>query len=144
MSDPSLDLQKAIVGVLRADGAVAAFTGTRVYDRVPPSPTFPYISYGSDQVLQDDPGDPAECGLGYEVFITLDVWSRAVGQPEMKRVAGAVRAALHGEDFDLDEHRLVSLEHSDTRYLDDPDGLTHHGVLIFRAFVDGLDESGGS
>jgi len=28
------------------------------------------------------------------------------------------------------------LEHRDTRYLDDPDGLTTHGVVGFRALVD--------
>lgn len=139
MSDPSLDLQGAIVTALKADGDVAALVGARIYDRIPPAPDFPYVSYGSDQVLQDDPGD---CGAGYEVFVTLDVWSRAVGQPQMKRIGGAIRSRLHDAELDLDGNRLVLLEHRGTRYLDDPDGLTHHGVLEFRALVDGIEESG--
>lgn len=135
MSDPSLDLQKAIINALKADNAVKALVGNpaRVYDKIPGGATFPYVSYGSDQVLSDD----ADCLTAYEVFVQLDVWSRANGQPEMKRIAGAIRAVLHDAELELDEHALVLLEHQQTRYLDDPDGITSHAAITLRALADG-------
>lgn len=148
MSDPSLDLQEAIIQRLRTDVGVTAFVAQRIFDQVPAATPFPYISYGSDQILQDD----VTCITAYEASVQIDVWSRANGQPEMKRIAGAVRAALHAAEFDLAEHGLVLIEHEQTRYLQDPDGLTSHGALTFRALVDaetGIpfelwgDESGG-
>lgn len=132
MSDPSLDLQGAIIQRLRNTAAVTALVGQRTFDKVPPETPFPYVSYGSDEVLEDD----VSCITAYEVSIQIDVWSRAVGQPEMKRISGAIRATLHGADLILAEHALVLIEHEVTRYLDDPDGLTSHGALTFRALVD--------
>lgn len=135
MSDPSLDMQKAIVHRLKNTAGVTALVAQRIFDQVPPNTAFPYISYGSDQVLSDD----ADCVTGYEIFIQIDVWSRAVGQPEMKRIGGAVRAALRDAEFVLDDHALVLIEHRTTRYLDDPDGISHHAAVEFRALVDGAD-----
>lgn len=132
MSDPSLDLQGAIIQRLRNTPAVTALVGTRSFDKVPPETPFPYVSYGSDQVLQDD----VSCITAYEVSIQIDVWSRAVGQPEMKRISGAIRATLHDADLTLTDHGLVLIQHEQTRYLDDPDGLTSHGALTFKALVD--------
>lgn len=132
MADPSLDLQGAIVTALKAAAPVTALVGQRIYDTPPSSKTFPYISYGSDFVLDDS----VDCITAYEVAIQIDVWSRAIGQPEMKRIAGAVRAALHDVDLTLDEHGLVLIEHETTRYLQDPDGLTHHAAIGFRALAD--------
>lgn len=138
MSDPSLDLQDEIVGALKGAG----IAGGRVYDRVPPTAQFPYLALGPDQVLQDDPGD---CGVAYEVFTAVHVWSRTVGKVEAKTIVGDVRDALHQAEFDLEENRLVLFEHVGTRYLTEPDGLTTHAVMDFRALVDGIDvESGGS
>lgn len=132
MADPSLDLQKAIVAALKGASPVTALVGQRIFDQVPPGTAFPYISYGSDDVLQDD----VSCVTAYNASVQIDVWSRANGQPEMKRIAGAVRTALHDADLSLDNHGLVLIEHEQTRYLDDPDGLTHHGALTFKALLD--------
>lgn len=136
MADPSLDIQKAVITALRADVGVQALVGNpaRVYDAVPSATTpYPMVTYGADQAISDD----FDCINSFEVFVTLDVWSRAVGQPEAKRIAGAVRGVLHDADLELDEHALVLLEHRNTRYLKDPDGKTSHAVVEFRALVDG-------
>lgn len=133
MADPSLDLQKAIVATLKGNAPVASLIGARIYDHVPDKASYPYVTYGADQSLQDD----ADCVAGFEVFVTIDVWSAGVGQPEMKRIAGAVRAALHNAELALDEHSLVLIEHRQTRYLDDPDKQLRHGVVEFRALVEG-------
>ncbi|AZO77486.1 MULTISPECIES: DUF3168 domain-containing protein [unclassified Bosea (in: a-proteobacteria)] len=129
MADPSLALQGAINTRLRAQ---VTAVGNRVFDRVPADVAFPYIELGEFQTLDDG----AQCHDGQEVFVTLHVWSRAVGQVEAKTIAGVVRGALHEAELSLGiAWQFLEIAHQDTRYLKDPDGLTSHAVLTFRALV---------
>lgn len=132
MSSPSLELQAAIVKRLKSVADVTALISSRVYDRVPTGPTFPYVSVGPKQILFDDIG----CQTGFEIFIQLDAWSRSPGFQEAERIAETVRAALHRYDFSLTDNALVSFEHLQTRVLRDPDGLTSHAVIEFVALVE--------
>lgn len=129
MSDPSLALQGAINTRLR--NQVAAVSG-RIYDHVPAKAVFPFIEIGEFQAIANG----AQCHDGMEVFATLHVWSRALGQVEVKTIAGAVRGALHEADLSLaGAWQFLGIAHQDSRYLKDPDGLTSHAVLTFRALV---------
>lgn len=131
MIDPSLDLQEVIINTLKADPDVAVLVGQRIYDAVPGDAIFPYISYGTDVAISDD----ADCSRTYEVTVAIDVWSQAVGKPQMKRIVGAVRRALRGIEVQMADHRLLDLDHEVTRYLRDPDGITSHGAMEFVALV---------
>lgn len=129
MADPSLALQGAINTKLRTD--VAAVAG-RVLDRVPANVVFPYIEIGDFQTVDDG----AQCHDGVEVYATLHIWSRAVGQVEAKTIAGAVRGSLHEAALDLGSAwQFIEIAHQDTRHLKDPDGVTSHSVITFRALV---------
>ncbi len=129
MADPSLALQGAINTKLRAD--VAAVAG-RVLDRVPANVVFPYIEIGDFQTVDDG----AQCHDGVEVYATLHIWSRAVGQVEAKTIAGAVRGSLHEAPLSLGSAwQFIEIAHQDTRHLKDPDGVTSHSVITFRALV---------
>lgn len=133
MADPALALQGAINVKLRAEVAAVA---DRVLDHVPSGVAFPYIELGEFQTVDDG----AQCHDGVEVFITLHVWSRPgttrPGQVEAKTIAGAVRGSLHEAELDLGtDWQFLEIAHQDTRYLKDPDGLTSHAVLTFRALV---------
>ena len=129
MSDPALELQRAIVAKVKAD---VAGLQNRVFDRVPDNAPFPMMTMGEMQVLEDS----AQCIEATETSITLHVWSRAVGQVEAKQIAASVRGALHEAELDLDPFALVEIRHRSTRYLNDPDGLTTHAVLEFAALID--------
>lgn len=131
MSDPSLVLQGAIVSLLRDDQAIIALAGTRVYDEVPDAPTFPYVTVGDGQVLGNDIED---CGEGSEVNLQVDVWSRAVGYPEVKRIAAAIRAALKAIPT-LTGFNVSVVEFLQVRFLRDPDGKTRHAALQFRYLI---------
>lgn len=137
MSDPALTLQKAIRDKLLATADVTALVGTRVYDRVPIDATYPYISIGPTQTIADD----AECIEGFEVFQQIDVWSQKPGFPEEKEIAGAARRAIHRIDLSLEGFALVEIEHRVTRHMRDPDGLTSHAAIEFRAMVETDDET---
>ena len=128
----SLELQKAIVARLKADSSITTLVSSRVYDQPPTDPSFPYITVGEDQTLPDA-GDSYD---GSEVNLTLHAWSRAMGFPEVKRIIDAVRASLYAAPLTLSGHRLVDIAFVDSRALRDPDGITNHGTLTFRALTE--------
>ena len=115
----------------RLDAGLGGLVAQRVYDEPPQNRAFPYVELGTIQTLPDR----ADCVEGSESFLTLHAWSRGVGMVETRRVIGAVRDALQDAELALEGHRLNLLEFQDARTLDDPDGLTKHGVLTFRALT---------
>jgi hypothetical protein len=133
MSDPSLEIQAAMVAALKAAGALPAVVGARVYDAVPtsPAPTFPYVTLGDCQVLPDKAG----CIDGAEVSLQIDVWSRATGYGEAKAIGKAILAKLDDQPLTVTGHDVVVFEHASTNYLRDPDGLTRHVAITFRSLT---------
>lgn len=132
MTSPTLELQGAIVTRLKAYSSLTAHIGQRVYDSVPAQPAFPYVSIGPSDEVTDD----AECIDGFEISMQIDVWSRAVGFPEARQIADAVRQALHGYEINLAGNALVYFHHRVTRMFRDPDGLTNHAALTFTGFAE--------
>lgn len=132
MTSASLELQGAIVTRLKAVSAVTTLIGQRVYDAVPKDPLFPYVSFGPADEISDD----ADCIGTDQVTMQIDAWSHAVGFPEVKQIAAAVRGALRDFEFSLSANACVSFEHRQTRVFRDPDGLTSHAAIEFRAIVE--------
>lgn len=125
-ADASLPLQKAVLTALKS----ANIAGQRIYDAVPSSPVFPYVSFGPVDVLTEE-ADEYE---GSDATLQIDAWSRATGSVEVKQLGRAIRGALHGASLPLDENqRLVALTVSSVRYMNDPDGLTSHAIVSVRA-----------
>ncbi len=129
MSDPALALQGAIYALLNDPSPPLV---SRVYDNVPPEPVFPYVTIGECQVLGDDTED---CGDGSEIFVQIHAWSRAVGYPEVKRLAAAIRTTLRRATYAITGFTVSVVEFQQTRYLRDPDGKTSHAVVEFRYLI---------
>lgn len=127
MSDPTLELQAAMVMALKG----ASIAGSRIYDVVPPSAVFPYVTLGDVQVLPDK----ADCIDGVEVFPQVDVWSRTQGYGEVKTIVKAIMDALDDQPLTLTGFAVVVFEHQSTQYLRDPDGLTRHAAITFRGLI---------
>jgi hypothetical protein len=134
MATPELEMQGAIVARLKADPAVAALVNGRIYDSVPASAAFPYVTIGP----VDSVDDTADCIAGLLVAQQIDCWSRGVGYPEVKKIVDAVRAALHDreQDMPLATNGMAYFEHRNSRIVRDPDGLTSHGILSFEAAIE--------
>jgi hypothetical protein len=138
MSSPSLELQGAIVSRLKSVTAVTSIVEQRIYDYVPRAQDggimaeFPFVAIASS----DEVTEEADCIDGSIISIDLDCWSRDVGFPEVRRIAAAVRSALHNHDFNLAANAVVYFQHRQTRTLRDPDGLTSHAILTFEAFAE--------
>lgn len=124
-SDPSHALQVALVRELRALGTAA---WGNVFDQVPSGDPFPRITLGPWQSIPND----ADCSEGTESFVQIDVWSRAVGFPEAKGIAGTIRDRLHNGELDVSGHRveLMLVQSIDTSR--DPDGLTSRARISLR------------
>lgn len=131
-NEVSLMLQAAVIAALKNSVTLTGLIGQRLYDDVPPKPTFPYVTYADDGTNDDS----ADCVTGSEIFFSLHVWSNAVGKPEAKRIAGVIRSVLDEADMSVMDYHLVTLNHRITRWLTEPDGLTKHGVVTFRALID--------
>lgn len=131
MSDPSLELQAAIVGKLKNDPGVQAVVGQRIYDEVPNNPTFPYISLGDNQVLPDK----AACIDGTEIFWQIDGWARDPTFPMVKKISKAVIAAMDDQDITVTGYAVIVCELNTTNYLHDPDGITRHVAINFRFLI---------
>lgn len=123
------ELQGAIYSALTA----ANVASDRVYDRVPKEPTFPYVTIGDEQVIDDS----NTCQDGWEVFPDVHCWSRPVNgsKAEVKTLAAAVVTAVTGITS-IAGFSLVSITHETTRVFRDNDGLTEHAVVSFRALID--------
>ncbi|TIM24710.1 MAG: DUF3168 domain-containing protein [Mesorhizobium sp.] len=122
-------VQKAIFAAL--DGVTLA--GANIFDQVPESNPFPRITIGDEQVIDDG----NTCQDGWEVFSDVHCWSRpdAGSKVEVKTLAGEVVSAVCAIAA-IAGFSLVSIEHQTTRVFRDPDGLTEHAVVSFRALID--------
>ena len=103
-----------------------------VYDDVPVDAAFPYVVIGDDTHIPFDTDD----SLGSESTLTLHVWSRYRGKKECKDIMALIYAALTRQPLVLDGHDLITIEFEYSEVVLDPDGITRHGVLRFRALVE--------
>lgn len=127
------EIQRLLYATLAADADVMALA-YRVYDKVPETPygtRNSYIAFGPIDSVEDD----AECITGVEVTCQIDVWSRADGALEAKKLTDLVRKALHRKSLALTTNALVDTWVTLTRVFPDPSG-DHHGVVSVTCLVE--------
>lgn len=139
--DPTLELQGAIIARLRADATLAAIVGkttggtVKVFDNAPSGTTEPYVSIGPTSFQQED----ADCIEGGEVMFQIDAWSTGDGNSvgastQVRKMADAIRRALHRHEFALVQNAVVMFEHWRTDYL--RNGQDTHASVRFTGFVE--------
>lgn len=130
MIDSSNTLLAAVRSRLLADPSIAAAAGDRIFDEPGQDVQFDWIQIGDTQVIPFD----FMCGSGVQVFFDVHVWCRGDWAGDrMRDIAAAIYASLHRQDFPVVGHTLQLIEHQTTRTMRDPDGLTRHAVVSFRA-----------
>ena len=126
-------LRAAIHDALIADTPLAALLGgPRVYDEVPASVVFPYVTLGETRVTDWSTGTER----GEEHQLTLHAWSRQGGHKEAHQVAGALLQALDDANLTLDQHRLINLRFALADVRREADGRTYHALVRFRAVTE--------
>jgi hypothetical protein len=128
MADPTQLLHKAIIAALETAPAVAS---GRIYGRVQPNATFPYVSLGPIDTVGDDNScfDSSECN------VQVNVWSNHKDMREVEEIAGLVRTRLKTEPT-LTGFNVPVAEYVTTRYLDDPQQELRRAALEFRYLID--------
>lgn len=104
---------------------------TGVFDDAPKDQLAPYVTMGESTVM--DWG--TKVNDGEEVTATLHCWSEYPGKREAKEILSLMLEALSEPltiegGFSVDLSRLEMME-----VLDDPDGVTKHGVLRVRFLI---------
>lgn len=142
MTGAALALQKAILAWLQAAPLLAEKIGQQgVYDHVPPSAQFPYISFGQSQVYAWD----SDSGKGEEHSIVLQIWARSTSRKQVLELMMMVEELMEtlgvsfgasGQMPDIGGYHLVNLtlQSSQTRNEELRDGYS--GQLRYRAVTE--------
>ncbi|PZU57951.1 MAG: DUF3168 domain-containing protein [Brevundimonas sp.] len=133
MTDHESALQKALVAAMKADAAVDALLGGRVWDQAPEGAGFPHLLVGrcESRPLDADGG-------GVEQALTLTAVSRFAGTEEAKAISAAVRARLHEATLEADGVRTVSLRVVWSDVARSGDGRRTWAVVRLRAVTEGV------
>lgn len=132
MADRSLELYAALYAALAADAALTALIGaSKVFDIVPANAAAPYVVIGDETAI--DAG--SSLIDAQEHTITVHVWSEQPSTKQCKAIQAAVRAVLHEARLTLSAGTLCNLRCEYKETMRDPDGISVHGVLRFRAIT---------
>jgi hypothetical protein len=132
MTSAGLELQKAMLALLRGDVALEKLIDNRVFDRVPDKAEFPYVTLGNSSIY--DWSTATE--RGSEHLFTLNVWNRASGRKSVLAIMNIIDRLLERSTLALAGHRVVNLglQYSQARAEDNRDGYL--GILRYRAVTE--------
>lgn len=113
--------QKALFDAL--NGVISA----PVYDGVPSAAAFPYVEFGASDFVPDN----VDCITGRVETIQIDVWSRNQGKKHpTKVIVDEIYNVLHEQTLTMDDpYACATCDVVLARVMDDPDGITTHGVV---------------
>lgn len=104
---------------------------TGVYDRATESAVFPYATLGASYWTDDS----VECIEAREVTLQIDVWHSQSSKGAAEDLTDDVATALHGW-ADTDALTMHPLRVTLVRVMDDPDGVSVHGVVQVEADIE--------
>lgn len=134
MSSVGLQLQKALLRLLKADVVLNEWVNRRVYDHVPEQAEFPYITFGTASTY--DWSTFTE--RGSEHLLTLRIWNSKTGRKTVLEIMDRLDRLLLAALLKLEGHKLVSLnlEHTQTSLADNQGGFA--GIMRYRAVTEEL------
>lgn len=136
----SLELAKAVYARLIDYAELTAIRGDRLFDHVPPTEIplgpnnegFPYQTMGEETSVSLDTDDSE----GAEGTLTIHSWSTYRGTKEIRQMQDATHRALHRYSLSVTGANFITIEYDFSQILTDPDGITRHGIMRFRALLD--------
>jgi len=131
MSLGQFALQTTIYSTLSGDSNLTSTLGASIYDDVPQGSNFPYVVLGEDSSNDNSTKDVN----GTSSTLTIHVWSEYKGSKETKQIMDRVHDLLHDSNLSISGFNLVNLRYEFSDIMRDPDGITRHGVMRFRAVL---------
>jgi len=124
-------LQEALYARLSNDSTLNSTYGASVYDETPEGSGYPYVVLGETTAIDYSTKDVA----GSENTVTFHVWSQYRGAKETKNIMDRLHDLLHDYSLSVTGANLINLRFEFSDLVRDPDGITRHGVMRFRAIL---------
>ena len=131
MSINQFALQTAVFAKLSTDSNLTTTLGAKVFDDIPEETPYPYVQLGEDVAIDYSTKDQT----GSEVSVNVDVWSRYRGSLEAKNIMDRVHTLLHDSSLSVAGSNFINMRFEFSDIIRDPDGITRHGVMRFRAIM---------
>ena len=134
MSIGQFQLQTRIYSALNVS-AITTALNCGVYDEVVESASYPFISLGEETAIDYSTKNQN----GGEYTINIHIWSQYKGAKQTKEIMDKVHDLLHDIDLTVSGFNLINLRFEFSDIMRDPDGVTRHGVMRFRAIILGTN-----
>ena len=131
MSIGQFALQTTIYSTLSGDNTLTNTLGAGVFDEVLENATYPFVSLGEETAIDYSTKNED----GGEFTINIHVWSQYKGSKQTKEIMDRIHDLLHDSSLSVSGFNLVNLRFEFSDILRDPDGVTRHGVMRFRAII---------
>ena len=130
MSVGQFALQTTIYNALNVS-AVTTTLSCGVYDEVIEGNTYPFITLGEETTIDYS----TKTATGSETTINIHIWSQYKGSKQTKEIMDKVHDLLHDSNLSVTGFNLINLRFEFSDIMRDPDGITRHGVMRFRAII---------
>ena len=130
MSIGQFQLQSAIYTALNVN-AITNTLNCGVYDEVVEGNSYPFITLGEETAIDYSTNNL----VGAETTVNVHIWSRYKGAKQTKEIMDKVHDLLHDVSLTVSGVNLINLRFEYSDILRDPDGITRHGVMRFRAIT---------
>ena len=131
MSIGQFALQTTIYSTLSNDNTLTNTLGAGVFDEVVENASYPFVALGEETAIDYSTKDLD----GGEFTINIHVWSQYKGAKQTKEIMDRIHDLLHDSSLSVSGFNLVNLRFEFSDILRDPDGVTRHGVMRFRAII---------
>ncbi len=130
MSIGQFALQSSIYTALNVS-AITTTLACGVYDEVVEGNSYPFITLGEETAIDYSTNNL----VGAETTINIHIWSRYKGSKQTKQIMDKVHDLLHDVSLTVSGVNLINLRFEYSDIMRDPDGITRHGVMRFRAIT---------
>jgi len=135
MSIGQFALQSSIYSTLANDNNLTQVLGAGVYDEVTEGATYPFVALGEETAVDYSTKDL----VGGETTVNIHIWSQYKGSKETKNIMDKIHDLLHDSNLTVSGFNLINLRFEYSDIMRDPDGVTRHGVMRFRAIILGTN-----
>ena len=130
MSVGQFSLQSSIYSALNVS-AITTTLACGVFDEVVEGDSYPFITLGEETAIDYSTNNL----IGAETTVNIHIWSRYKGSKETKQIMDKIHDLLHDVDLTVTGVNLINLRFEFSDIMRDPDGITRHGVMRFRAIT---------
>ena len=130
MSVGQFALQSSIYTALNVS-AITTTLACGVYDEVVEGNSYPFITLGEETAIDYSTNNL----VGAETTINIHIWSRYKGSKQTKQIMDKIHDLLHDVSLTVSGVNLINLRFEFSDIMRDPDGITRHGVMRFRAIT---------